>query len=246
MVADFDAEKGALELLMQVRHSHIIQLLMTYTHEGAYNLIFSWADIDLRTYLSTSSNPCSQAERLPIWRQLKNVASAIHSIHELAIQVDDASLSHIGHHHDLKPQNILVMKGNFMVADLGLARFRSASCTSKTSLKWGTNLYAPPQKPYTSQRRLLGNMYASKSSLDSQLLIFCMPINSMAAKCLPVHANMYPAARPAILLCDRLFAQNNFSWPCGDFASWRACMRNLAFWCMLGTLLGVWMRLPSG
>ena len=36
---------------MQIKHKHVIELLMAYHHASAYNLLFPLADMNLATYL---------------------------------------------------------------------------------------------------------------------------------------------------------------------------------------------------
>ena len=142
----FETERNALELLMQVRCDNVIQLLMTYVHGDSYNLIFPFADSDLRMYLRDAANvPTSLEQKIHLWAQVRNLASALVIIHQNTLKDGALSHSYIGYHHDLKPQNILISNGTFKIADLGLARFKFGKTDSKTSLRWGTNLYGPPE-----------------------------------------------------------------------------------------------------
>lgn len=131
---------------MQIKHKHVVELLMAYHHANTYNLLFPLADMNLATYLERNENfPRSIHDRIQLWTQVENVMSALQSIHNITL-IDESLPRHfLGYHHDLKPQNILIFNRTFVIADLGLARFKPSEMSSKTGLRHGTNTYGPPE-----------------------------------------------------------------------------------------------------
>lgn len=74
---------------------------------------------------------------------LTNLSHALEQVHELTAQTLDLRL--IGCHHDLKPQNILVHNGTFLLAEFGLSNFKSVSQSSSTPHRRGQGDYQAPE-----------------------------------------------------------------------------------------------------
>jgi serine/threonine protein kinase len=143
--ADFEAEKHALELLLDLRHENIIELFTTYAYGPSFNLLMPWADFTLFKYLRSAEPPKTTVEKLALFEEMACVASALDAIHNFEIEKDGIRLARIGYHHDLKPQNILIRGRKFLIADFGLARFKELDEQSETRWKLGTRTYGPPE-----------------------------------------------------------------------------------------------------
>lgn len=74
---------------------------------------------------------------------LAKLASAIGDVHDFVVR--DLSLSRIGCHHDLKPDNILIDGTNFLLADFGLTRFKESNEDSATQFKIGRGHCLAPE-----------------------------------------------------------------------------------------------------
>ncbi|WYZ36955.1 hypothetical protein EsH8_II_000461 [Colletotrichum jinshuiense] len=132
----FDREVEALKRFQGQDHSHIIDLLATFKHGNTYYLVFPWADSDLQAFWSKHPEPLhgpfpvnkNQAE-LTV-KQMLGVAEALKAIHycrlkKLSNENQDPSCSFKkGHHGDIKPENILVVDGQWKLADFGFSQVR--------------------------------------------------------------------------------------------------------------------------
>lgn len=134
-----------LELLGLVNHLNIIPLLASYIHGDRYNMIFPLAQGDLERLLSQQEEdfgPKGDA----IWSQVLGITSALDHLHHFQSKNDnELNIARIGYHHDLKPQNILIRDGVFLLADFGLARLKDASEESSTDHKYGALTYGAPE-----------------------------------------------------------------------------------------------------
>ncbi|KNG48790.1 serine threonine protein kinase [Stemphylium lycopersici] len=163
-----DRETTAYKYLNGRRHSHIIQLLATFTQKGQLNLIFPWADGNLLDFWKTQYPGVSDLPRdkgLAEWiiGQLLGLVDAIRCIHhseveEIAIyDGPDRSKTH-GRHGDIKPENMLWFKrgydgsqarwqGKIVISDLGSTEFHATrSKTIPAEAAGGyTNTYRAPE-----------------------------------------------------------------------------------------------------
>lgn len=151
-MATFSREKQVLELLNLLHHPHIIPLLASYIHAAKFNLIFPLADASLESLLSgIGTIPAITQETL--WKQLVGITSALDSLHNFMYKKQDVlDLEMIGYHHDLKPQNILIKDGVFLLADFGLARLKDPVSQSGTIHKHGALTYGAPETLENSSR----------------------------------------------------------------------------------------------
>ena len=134
-----------LELLLELKHNNIIELLATYAYGHVFNMIFPLAETTLFAYLREADMPRSQAERRWLFHGMYEIASALEAIHHFHLQTRELELYQIGCHHDLKPQNILVQGKKLLIADFGLARFKDIDQSSRTDWKKGTSTYGSPE-----------------------------------------------------------------------------------------------------
>jgi serine/threonine protein kinase len=140
----FQREKHTLELLNLIRHPHIVPLLASYIHDDKFNMIFPLADSDLAAYLEGRYDVFIDDNSL--WLELLGMTSALASLHCFRYtQADGLILEKTGYHHDLKPDNILIISGTLSLADFGLACLKATSEDSATENKHGTATYGAPE-----------------------------------------------------------------------------------------------------
>jgi len=77
---------------------------------------------------------------------------------------DDHTLLGIGCHHDLKPSNIFVEGGQFLLADFGLSRFKKATSDSATAYKNVGGYYVAPECQVLGESVLTGTMTITRAS----------------------------------------------------------------------------------
>jgi serine/threonine protein kinase len=160
--AAFHREKEVLELLNLVSHANIVPLLASYIHGDTYNMIFPLAGGDLEDMFTGRVNISSFTDDA-IWLQVLGITSALATLHKFQYSTDMAfELSKIGYHHDLKPQNILIKEGTFLLADFGLARLKDIDRDSSTDHKYGTVTYGAPE----SQRHIGNHPIRVNRALD--------------------------------------------------------------------------------
>lgn len=109
----------------------VIPILDSGEHEDNWVIIMPRADRSLSQYLEEKVDPLEISEVLQI---LKDVATALAEIDGRIV------------HRDLKPANILFHKGNWRLADFGIARYSDASTTNSTRQKHFTPPYAAPEQ----------------------------------------------------------------------------------------------------
>lgn len=128
-----------------MNHPNIVRLLASYVYDDRFNMIFPLADGNLEEVLS-QSRFMHDAGKLAILHQIYGITSAINALHNFQmIGEQGLDLSKSGYHHDLKPQNILVKDGIFLLADFGLARLKNEGVDSITNHKYGTYTYGGPE-----------------------------------------------------------------------------------------------------
>jgi serine/threonine protein kinase len=131
-----------LSTLRLVQHANIVRLVTTFEYRNTYNLLFEPAEYSLKELLSKDTRP-------PLWRNdvsffiaLQGLASALATLHDF--HVSELNVQHIGCHHDLKPANVLVKNGTFLLADFGLSRLKPLEGDSKTLFR-GVSYHNAPE-----------------------------------------------------------------------------------------------------
>lgn len=149
----------ALQRFNGFNHQHMVTLLMTWTQDGQYNMLFPLADCDLDEYWQKNKSPDLDADLIK-WmsKQIVGIADALKHIHDPPFDLSSSDNLQLpadykfGTHGDLKPENILLYlsptddRGILVIADLGLARLNSAMSKTQTNSRTpGTPRYKPPE-----------------------------------------------------------------------------------------------------
>ena len=152
---DFERECRVLSFLNCLDHPNIIELLGSYTHCGVHSLIFPVAEYDLRRLLESDQPSNFQFEHNYLFA-LCGLASALEKLHDFSYKELDVEL--IGCHHDLRPHNILIQDGKFLLADFGLSNLKEIVEGSHTPWKKGDNRYLAPECEDAERGFLPGNV----------------------------------------------------------------------------------------
>ena len=150
----FHLETNNLEHVDRFQDPHIVQMIKSYRHGRTFNIVFPCARTNLGRYLRETEYGTERLvngiERSPLWQQLLGITKALKKIIEnpIPIQSPIGQEREIGHHLDIKPENILIDDaGNFLISDFGQAEFRMMpenTVTQVTDMA-GTEAYAPPE-----------------------------------------------------------------------------------------------------
>ncbi|KAI5778771.1 kinase-like domain-containing protein [Geopyxis carbonaria] len=112
-----------------VRHRNICPLLAAYRYGDKYNMIFPFADCNLREYWETKEAPIGRThQRMEFLTEIAALAKGLRRIHNAQCQEDGETLR--GYHRDLKPTNIVNKDQKFMITDFGMTRFKQFSLKS--------------------------------------------------------------------------------------------------------------------
>lgn len=101
--------------------------------------------MDLREFL-LAETPLPM-EICSVYAAIHGLADALDQIHNFTYRDGDEhmAIGLVGYHHDLRPANILVYRGTFVIADFGLSRLRPNDIDSKTRLHGGVDDYLGPE-----------------------------------------------------------------------------------------------------
>ena len=141
--ADFEKELYNLSMLKMLRHPNIVEMLAAYTFKGRHNLLFPKADGRTLSDLLEKTPPPSFKSLEQMIIALSGLCSALHAVHNF--HYPDLDVLAIGCHHDLKPDNILVHRGSFLLADFGLSTFKDSNKASDTYFKQVRGDYVAPE-----------------------------------------------------------------------------------------------------
>lgn len=152
---EFRREVDALKRFNGFENDHMVTLLMSWTLDGNYYLLFPLARCDLLEYWEKFPLPTLDQETVR-WtsKQIVGIASTVESIHDPPSNSLRVPEDHkYGRHGDLKPENVLLYdsptegKGTLVVADLGLAKLSSILSRSNQSNNrmHFTPRYKPPE-----------------------------------------------------------------------------------------------------
>ena len=150
----FHLETNNLEHVDRFRDPHIVQMIKSYRHGRTFNIVFPCAKTNLGRYLRETEFGAERLvngiERSPLWQQLLGITKALKKIIEtpIPIQSPTGQEREIGHHLDIKPENILIDNtNNFLISDFGQAEFRMMpeNTVTRVTDMVGTEAYAPPE-----------------------------------------------------------------------------------------------------
>lgn len=134
-------EQRVLSILNGLKHPNILELLGSYTLQGKHNLLFPLAPRTLSSYLSSKDQMLGFADYVSILLAFPGLVSALQALHSYIWE----SVSLIGCHHDIKPDNVLIMDNRFVLADFGLSTFKDPSKGSETFFRSGQGFYFAPE-----------------------------------------------------------------------------------------------------
>jgi serine/threonine protein kinase len=161
--SDFNRELQALLQISARDCPYLMQLLTAFQHGEDFYLVFPLADCSLANCFEKEDPTGNVAYFRWMVGQLAGLASGIHVIHgdasSSSLAVPSRVSETLGYHHDLKPDNILLLKfregmgfneaetkyGRLQISDFGLGRFREATTGSKSYNIKGTLTYAAPE-----------------------------------------------------------------------------------------------------
>lgn len=134
-------ERTVHELLRKLKHPNMVELLASYQYHNCYNLLFPLASTDLQTFLLAETF----LDIDTIYVGIHGLADALSHIHDFSFKDKSVDLSRVGYHHDLRPKNILIKDGIFMIADFGLSKLKPDDQDSKSRLRGGHDDYLGPE-----------------------------------------------------------------------------------------------------
>lgn len=141
---DYEKELRNLTILNVLKHPNIIDLLGAFTYRGRHNFLFPYAEGgSLQSMLNGETQPPGFQAHLDFFRALFHLSHALEQVHDLTVR--DLDLRLIGCHHDIKPDNILVHEGTFLLADFGLSNSKATYQTSSTPHRMGQGDYLAPE-----------------------------------------------------------------------------------------------------
>ncbi|CBF85566.1 hypothetical protein AN1789.2 [Aspergillus nidulans FGSC A4] len=150
--ADFGLERKVYLDLGPIRHPHLIELLFTFRKKDKYQLVFPWADGNLKDYWERSPVPEFTRDLL-LWslEQMAGMASGLACFHEFTNPAHGHT--RFGRHGDIKAQNILWFHAEnvLKIADLGVANVRGRD--SRSNIPPSTVADSPTYSPPDIQRQ---------------------------------------------------------------------------------------------
>jgi serine/threonine protein kinase len=152
-------EERILSLLRSLKHPNIIKLFASYTHRQEHYLLFPPAEMTLAEALD--GDRLSEFEDCNLYRAICGLSSAIKHVHLFFSKEFDLQL--IGCHHDLKPKNILILRGKLLLADFGLSTLREGN-NSQSDFKTGDLDYLAPECHYFGAEFVVRNGKTSRKS----------------------------------------------------------------------------------
>lgn len=125
-----------------INHQHLMPALGAYWHGNSILFILQEeANMSLHDYLSGKGDKFDSDE---LWNQMRGLADGLDNLHKLY------KGTKIAYHQDLKPANILIVRGTLKIADFGLLEFRPVSLddtgTTGVTSAHNTGYYAPPRR----------------------------------------------------------------------------------------------------
>jgi serine/threonine protein kinase len=121
-------------------HQHLMPALGAYWHGTIFFILQEEAAMSLHDYLRGQGDKYDSDE---LWNQLRGLADGLDKLHQLCRGTK------IAYHQDLKPANILIVRGTLKIADFGLLEFKPVSLddtgTTGVDSAHNTGYYAAPR-----------------------------------------------------------------------------------------------------
>lgn len=112
------------------------------------NILLEFGDLDLDEYLAARYPPVLNAEIINFWENIFSVATTLDKLHNFKYtRMDESTTTFDGWHGDVKPSNILFVRGQFKLADFGFAKFEPnrQGRDPMTELYGVTHTYGAPE-----------------------------------------------------------------------------------------------------
>lgn len=112
------------------------------------NILLEYGDLDLDEFLALRYPPVLNAEIINFWENIFGVATTLDNLHNFKYErMDGITTTFDGWHGDVKPSNILFVRGQFKLADFGFAKFEPnrQGRDPMTELSGVTHTYGAPE-----------------------------------------------------------------------------------------------------
>ena len=153
-----DEYQREVKTMQARRHEHLMPLIACYltpagqsfqSLDAALHLVFPWAVTNMFDWMrsrNTPTEPTEHRQELEDPRRRKEylydaIMSLVSALSYLHREIDGTFTSH----HDLKPQNILLLDKRWTISDFGMTRLRSLDKGSQTERNLGSYPYQPPE-----------------------------------------------------------------------------------------------------
>ncbi|KAI8628748.1 kinase-like protein [Xylariaceae sp. FL1651] len=141
---DHRKELENLSILNHLKHPNIAELLSSFVQKDKYSLLFHFAkDGDLDEFLAKERHCTQFLTNQSLVDAFAALCSAVAHVHNFSQSKLDLQL--IGLHHDLRPRNVLVSDGRFILADFGISTLKPYPANSETPFKNGSDDYLAPE-----------------------------------------------------------------------------------------------------
>ncbi|CAH0046485.1 unnamed protein product [Clonostachys solani] len=117
----------------------------TTSGDHLHHILLELGEKDLEEYMMEKLPPVLYQETYTFWANLFKVGFTLDGIHQLKRRDEGGNRQVFkGWHGDIKPDNILSVRGQFKLADFGFARFEQHD--DKTQLMGGTRTFGAPER----------------------------------------------------------------------------------------------------
>ena len=135
---ELDMVLQEINIAKGLQRDHIVRLVETYQYKSTYAIIMDpVAEANFGLYLSSlddTPKDMDNGHREQLSRSFRCLANVIAFLHEKKI-----------HHRDIKPQNILILKGNILLTDFGISREFQEKTNSGPTETLETKTYRSPE-----------------------------------------------------------------------------------------------------
>ncbi|KAI1116755.1 kinase-like protein [Nemania sp. NC0429] len=157
---DHRKELENLSILNHLKHPNIVELLSSFVQKDKYSLLFPLAkDGNLDEFLAKEREHTQFSTNQSLVNAFAALCSAVAHVHNFSQSKLDLQL--IGLHHDLRPRNVLVSDGRFILADFGISTLKPLGANSETPFKNGSDDYLAPECEDWDNGFQAGNVHRS-------------------------------------------------------------------------------------